>query len=84
MTAVERLKCLASPTVENAEVGMPINIRTHALLPTMEKGNLAKWIKKESDKVKSRDAIANVKAIALSSEAVERAESPYYGRDYCH
>src|SRR3981081_18788 len=29
-----------------------------ALSPTMEKGNLAKWLKKEGDKVKSGDVLA--------------------------
>jgi hypothetical protein len=32
---------------------MPINILMPALSPTMEKGNLSKWLKKEGDKVKS-------------------------------
>ena len=31
---------------------MPINILMPALSPTMEKGNLAKWLKKEGDTVK--------------------------------
>lgn len=39
---------------------MPINILMPALSPTMEKGNLAKWLKKEGDKVSSGDAIAEV------------------------
>ena len=34
---------------------MPINILMPALSPTMEKGNLAKWLKKEGDTVKSGD-----------------------------
>ena len=32
---------------------MPINILMPALSPTMEKGNLAKWLKKEGDVVKT-------------------------------
>src|SRR5215207_3739581 len=36
---------------------MPINILMPALSPTMEKGNLAKWLKKEGDTVKSGDVI---------------------------
>src|ERR1700676_1721006 len=39
---------------------MPINILMPALSPTMEKGNLAKWLKKEGDKVKSGDVIAEI------------------------
>ena len=34
---------------------MPVNILMPALSPTMEKGNLAKWLKKEGDKVKPGD-----------------------------
>src|ERR1700732_1959687 len=37
---------------------MPINILMPALSPTMEKGNLAKWLKKEGEAVKTGDLIA--------------------------
>ena len=37
---------------------MPINILMPALSPTMEKGNLAKWLKKEGDQVKAGDILA--------------------------
>ena len=39
---------------------MPINILMPALSPTMEKGNLAKWLKKEGDKIKSGDILAEI------------------------
>ena len=39
---------------------MPINILMPALSPTMEKGNLAKWLKKEGDKVKTGDILAEI------------------------
>ena len=39
---------------------MPINITMPALSPTMEEGNLAKWLVKEGDKVKSGDVIAEI------------------------
>src|SRR5437588_11970296 len=39
---------------------MPVNILMPALSPTMEKGNLAKWLKKEGDAVKSGDVIAEI------------------------
>src|ERR1700687_5589896 len=39
---------------------MPINILMPALSPTMEKGNLAKWLKKEGDKGKCGDVIAKI------------------------
>ena len=39
---------------------MPINITMPALSPTMEEGNLAKWLVKEGDKVSSGDIIAEI------------------------
>src|SRR6266851_5616781 len=39
---------------------MPINILMPALSPTMEKGNLAKWRKKEGEKVSPGDVIAEI------------------------
>ena len=40
---------------------MPIQVLMPALSPTMEKGNLAKWLKKEGDSVKSGDVIAEIR-----------------------
>src|SRR5271156_1455346 len=55
------------------EVSMPINILMPALSPTMEKGNLAKWLKKEGDKVKSGDVIAEIETdkATMEVEAVD-------------
>src|SRR5262249_35876637 len=39
---------------------MPIPVLMPALSPTMEKGNLAKWVKRQGDKVKSGDIIAEI------------------------
>src|SRR3954462_15417182 len=39
---------------------MPTQILMPALSPTMEKGNLAKWVKQEGDKVKAGDVIAEI------------------------
>ncbi|HZP18654.1 MAG TPA: pyruvate dehydrogenase complex dihydrolipoamide acetyltransferase [Bauldia sp.] len=52
---------------------MPINILMPALSPTMEKGNLAKWLKKEGDKVKSGDVIAEIETdkATMEFEAVD-------------
>ncbi|MBV9563222.1 MAG: pyruvate dehydrogenase complex dihydrolipoamide acetyltransferase [Bradyrhizobium sp.] len=52
---------------------MPINILMPALSPTMEKGNLAKWLKKEGDQVKSGDVIAEIETdkATMEVEAVE-------------
>src|ERR1700759_436713 len=47
---------------------MPINILTPALSPTVEKGNLAKWLKKEGDKVKSGDVIAEIETDKATME----------------
>ena len=47
---------------------MPINILMPALSPTMEKGNLAKWLKKEGDKVKSGDVIAEIETDKATRE----------------
>jgi pyruvate dehydrogenase E2 component (dihydrolipoamide acetyltransferase) len=52
---------------------MPINILMPALSPTMEKGNLAKWLKKEGDIVKSGDIIAEIETdkATMEVEAVD-------------
>src|SRR5713101_3311191 len=52
---------------------MPINILMPALSPTMEKGNLAKWLKKEGDKVKAGVVIAEIETdkATMEVEAVD-------------
>src|SRR5512146_1782202 len=52
---------------------MPINILMPALSPTMEKGNLAKWLKKEGDPVKAGDVIAEIETdkATMEFEAVD-------------
>jgi pyruvate dehydrogenase E2 component (dihydrolipoamide acetyltransferase) len=52
---------------------MPINILMPALSPTMEKGNLAKWLKKEGDKIKPGDVIAEIETdkATMEYEAVD-------------
>jgi pyruvate dehydrogenase E2 component (dihydrolipoamide acetyltransferase) len=52
---------------------MPTNILMPALSPTMEKGNLARWLKKEGDKIKSGDVIAEIETdkATMEYEAVE-------------
>jgi pyruvate dehydrogenase E2 component (dihydrolipoamide acetyltransferase) len=52
---------------------MPTNILMPALSPTMEKGNLAKWLKKEGDKVSSGDVIAEIETDKATME-VEAAD----------
>jgi pyruvate dehydrogenase E2 component (dihydrolipoamide acetyltransferase) len=52
---------------------MPTNILMPALSPTMEKGNLAKWLKKEGDQIKSGDVIAEIETdkATMEVEAVD-------------
>jgi pyruvate dehydrogenase E2 component (dihydrolipoamide acetyltransferase) len=52
---------------------MPINITMPALSPTMEEGNLAKWLVKEGDAVKSGDVIAEIETdkATMEVEAVD-------------
>src|SRR3984893_9376221 len=52
---------------------MPIQVLMPALSPTMEKGNLAKWLKREGDKVKPGDVIAEIETdeATLEDEAID-------------
>jgi pyruvate dehydrogenase E1 component beta subunit len=47
---------------------MPIQVLMPALSPTMEKGNLAKWLKKEGDTVRSGDVIAEIETDKATME----------------
>ncbi len=52
---------------------MPVQVLMPALSPTMEKGNLAKWLKAEGDKVKAGDVIAEIETdkATMEVEAVD-------------
>ncbi len=52
---------------------MPTPILMPALSPTMEKGNLAKWLKKEGDAVRSGDVVAEIETdkATMEVEAVD-------------
>ena len=52
---------------------MPVDVLMPALSPTMEKGNLAKWVKSEGDKVKAGDVIAEIETdkATMEVEAVD-------------
>ena len=52
---------------------MPIQITMPALSPTMEEGKLAKWLKKEGDKVTAGDVIAEIETdkATMEVEAVD-------------
>ncbi|SDR41438.1 pyruvate dehydrogenase E1 component beta subunit [Rhizobiales bacterium GAS191] len=52
---------------------MPTNVLMPALSPTMEQGKLAKWLKKEGDRIKSGDVIAEIETdkATMEVEAVD-------------
>ena len=52
---------------------MPIDILMPALSPTMEKGNLARWLKKEGDTIKPGDVLAEIETdkATMEVEAVD-------------
>jgi pyruvate dehydrogenase E2 component (dihydrolipoamide acetyltransferase) len=58
---------------------MPINILMPALSPTMEKGNLAKWLVKEGDVVKSGQVIAEIETDKATME-YETADEGIIGK----
>jgi pyruvate dehydrogenase E2 component (dihydrolipoamide acetyltransferase) len=58
---------------------MPIEILMPALSPTMTEGNLAKWLKKEGDKIKSGDVIAEIETDKATME-VEAADAGVLGK----
>ncbi|MGB7097445.1 MAG: pyruvate dehydrogenase complex E1 component subunit beta [Xanthobacteraceae bacterium] len=47
---------------------MPVQVLMPALSPTMEKGNLAKWLKKEGDTIKTGDVIAEIETDKATME----------------
>jgi pyruvate dehydrogenase E1 component beta subunit len=55
---------------------MPIEVLMPALSPTMEKGNLAKWLKAEGDSVKAGDVIAEIETdkATMEVEAVDEGK----------
>ena len=61
---------------------MPIEVLMPALSPTMEKGNLAKWLKKEGDRVKSGDIIAEIETDKATME-VEAATRARWRKFWC-
>jgi pyruvate dehydrogenase E1 component beta subunit len=58
---------------------MPTEVLMPALSPTMEKGNLAKWLKKEGDPIKSGDVIAEIETDKATME-VEAADEGTLGK----
>ncbi len=58
---------------------MPIQVLMPALSPTMEKGNLAKWLKKEGETIKSGDVIAEIETDKATME-VEATDEGTLGK----
>lgn len=58
---------------------MPIQVLMPALSPTMEKGNLAKWLKKEGETIRSGDVIAEIETDKATME-VEATDEGTLGR----
>jgi pyruvate dehydrogenase E1 component beta subunit len=58
---------------------MPIQVLMPALSPTMEKGNLAKWLKKEGEAIKSGDVIAEIETDKATME-VEATDEGTLGK----
>lgn len=58
---------------------MPIEVLMPALSPTMTEGNLAKWIKKEGDKIKAGDVIAEIETDKATME-VEAVDEGVLGK----
>ena len=55
---------------------MPVDVLMPALSPTMEKGNLSRWMKSEGDKVKAGDVIAEIETdkATMEVEAVDEGK----------
>src|SRR6266404_363680 len=58
---------------------MATNVLMPALSPTMEKGNLSKWLKKEGDSIKSGDVIAEIETDKATME-VEATDEGTLGK----
>ncbi len=58
---------------------MPVNVTMPALSPTMTEGKLARWTKKEGDKIKSGDVIAEIETDKATME-VEAVDEGILGK----
>ena len=61
---------------------MSIDILMPALSPTMEKGNLAKWLKNEGDRIKSGDILAEIETDKATME-VEAIDEGILAKIWC-
>src|SRR5690242_11760143 len=64
---------ISLPDCGALRTSMPTQVLMPALSPTTEKGNLAKWLKSEGDKVKAGDVIAEIETdkATMEVEAVD-------------
>jgi pyruvate dehydrogenase E2 component (dihydrolipoamide acetyltransferase) len=62
---------------------MPIEILMPALSPTMKEGNLAKWLKKEGEKIKAGEVIAEIETDKATME-VEAVDEGILGKIMIH
>src|SRR5690606_38213727 len=74
---ISRLKIERSPPERGQD--MPIDILMPALSPTMEKGNLARWLVGEGDRVAAGDVIAEIETDKATME-VEAVDDGTVGR----
>src|SRR3954469_24178469 len=58
---------------------MPIQVLMPALSPTMEKGNLSKWLKREGEPIRSGDVIAEIETDKATME-VEATDEGTLGK----
>src|SRR6185369_1948978 len=70
---------IAASRVSCFGVTMPIQVLMPALSPTMEKGNLSKWLKKEGEAIKSGDVIAEIETDKATME-VEATDEGTLGK----
>ncbi len=68
-----RKRCSIVEPEQQVSLAMPIDILMPALSPTMEKGNLARWLKKEGDTIKPGDVLAEIETdkATMEVEAIE-------------
>src|SRR6202521_4928681 len=79
ISIAKRAACSLQPKELFSGDTMPIQVLMPALSPTMEKGNLSKWLKKEGEAIKSGDVIAEIETDKATME-VEATDEGTLGR----
>ncbi len=74
-----QVKNVSKALREKKEITMPTQILMPALSPTMTEGNLAKWLKKEGDKIKAGDVLAEIETDKATME-VEAVDEGILGK----